>query len=261
MLLDDVIAGEPGVVEPVAHLVLDVTPVRLPGLVPQAALVPIGTRRDDVADGAILHALHRLEVRRMMPALRARDDAETFLRRLLERLEHRLVAVRIDEDRLLGEHVLAGCNRGLEVRRTEPGGRRENDVVHVGRDDLLERVPPRELPLRRNGGFVAVLREVLETVLQPIGEEIADGVQPDALSGREHVVDRSRAAPARANQTNLDFVRACRPGTRQVHGSGQRAADDGCSRRADEVPSRRRAVRIRGARHTLPRNKKEMPSE
>ena len=60
----------------------------LRGFVPEAALVPVAAAGDDVADRAVVDALHRLEVAGLVAALRAGADAELLLLRLLVRREH-----------------------------------------------------------------------------------------------------------------------------------------------------------------------------
>src|SRR6202011_3890324 len=50
VLLDDVVAANPGEVVPVAHLVNEVAPVLLPRPAPEHSLIPVAARADDVAD-------------------------------------------------------------------------------------------------------------------------------------------------------------------------------------------------------------------
>ena len=52
VLLDVEVAGEPGEVVPVPHLVSHLGPVGLPRLGPAAAAVVVGQERDDLADRA-----------------------------------------------------------------------------------------------------------------------------------------------------------------------------------------------------------------
>jgi hypothetical protein len=62
VLFDDVIAGEPGEVEPVAQLPLDVAPLGLTILLPEKSLVPCTSRRDDLADRPVLDPLERFQI-------------------------------------------------------------------------------------------------------------------------------------------------------------------------------------------------------
>ena len=91
---------------------------------PEVALVPVALAADELADRAVVDALHELEVPRLMAALRARDDGQALLRGQLGRGDDRADADRIDGDRLLHEDVLAGLDGGLEVDRPEAGRRR-----------------------------------------------------------------------------------------------------------------------------------------
>src|SRR5262249_61205302 len=86
-LFDDVITGQPGVVEPIAKLELEVAPVRLPLPAPQARRVVVAPPGDQLADLAAVDALVRFDVRREVPILRAGDEADALLLDLLVRLE------------------------------------------------------------------------------------------------------------------------------------------------------------------------------
>ncbi len=235
VLLDDVIAGEPGVVQPVAQLVLHVAPVRLPGLVPEPALVPVRACRDDVADRAVLHALHGFQVRGMVAALRAGDDPEAFLLRELRGGDHGLVARGIDAHRLLGEHVLARLDGGLEVHRPEARRGCEDHVVRVAGNHLLEGVPARELAILGDRGAVAELLQVLQAVGEAIREEVACGHEADAHGRVQRVLDRAGAATAAADDADADLVAAGRPCARDVRGRGERAAHHDRGARLQEV--------------------------
>ena len=76
VLLDDVVAGEPGEVVPVADLPLDVAPAGLAVDDPDLAAVPVGLGVDDVADRAVVDALDGFDVVGRVAALGAGGDAE-----------------------------------------------------------------------------------------------------------------------------------------------------------------------------------------
>ena len=122
MLLDDVIARQPGEVEPVAQLPFHVAPARLRGLVPEAAGVVGALQGDDVADGAVVDALHRLALGVLVAAAQAGDDRQVLLLGLAARVQDRADAGRVDGDRLLAEDVLAGLDGRLEVHGRKCGG-------------------------------------------------------------------------------------------------------------------------------------------
>ena len=86
VLLDDVIAGEPGEVVPVADLPLGVAPAGLAVDDPDLAAVPVALGVDDVADGAVVDAADGFAVVGRVAALRAGGDAELFLVRRACRL-------------------------------------------------------------------------------------------------------------------------------------------------------------------------------
>ena len=128
VLLDDVVAGEPGEVVPVSELPLHVAPAGLAIDDPDLAAVPVALGVDDVADGAVVQAADGFAIVGRMAALRAGGDAELFLGGELAGFHDGLHAGHIDGGRLLHEYVLAGFDGGLEVRAAEsaaawPGSR------------------------------------------------------------------------------------------------------------------------------------------
>ncbi len=77
-----------------------------------------------------------LDVAGLVAALGAGDDRQPFLVGLFMGGQHLADAGAVDGDRLLGEEVLAGLDRRLDVLRTEAGrGRQHHQVAAV--DDLL----------------------------------------------------------------------------------------------------------------------------
>src|SRR5262249_19306060 len=75
VLLDDVVAAEPGVAVPVVDLESDVAHAGLAVALPQDALVPVAAAGDDVADLSIGQPLDRLNVGELVAALRSGGDA------------------------------------------------------------------------------------------------------------------------------------------------------------------------------------------
>ena len=125
VLLHDVVSRQPREVEPVPDLPLDVGPLRLPRLHPQTALVPINLGRDDVADGAVVDALHRRPVTCVVAPLRSGHDGEALLGGEIGRGDHGAHLHRIHRHRLLHEDVLARLDRRGEVSGAERRRRRE----------------------------------------------------------------------------------------------------------------------------------------
>src|SRR5690606_33616971 len=102
-----VIARKPGVVEPVAALVLHVGPVVLASAMPERAGEIIFLNGDDVADSAVENAFDRLTHAEVVAPAETRDEVEAFVFGHLHRLEHVAAAGAIDRDRLLAKNVLA----------------------------------------------------------------------------------------------------------------------------------------------------------
>src|SRR5215471_1064286 len=113
MLLDDVIARKPGEVEPVAHLVFEVGPTFLTILLPQPALVPVAARSDDLANVAVMDALHDFPIAGLVAPLRAGGDGEILCLRLLISRQHLADARAVHPDRLLCENAFAGSHGRL----------------------------------------------------------------------------------------------------------------------------------------------------
>ena len=122
MLLDDVIAGEPGEVVPVADLPLHVAPGRITVNDPDLAAVPVCLGVEDVADRPILDPLDRLLVALLMSPLRSGRDTQALLRGQLAGLDHHPHPRRIDGPRLLHERVLAGSMAALRWIGRKWGG-------------------------------------------------------------------------------------------------------------------------------------------
>jgi hypothetical protein len=123
-----------------------------------------------------------------MAALRAGDDRQTLLLGHLRRLEAHLDGGRIHAHRLLGEDVLARFDRGAQVHRAEGRRRRQDHVVDVAGEHLLVGVPADELAVGGHGRFLAVLRQVLQALLQAILEHVAHRDEAHARRGLQHIV-------------------------------------------------------------------------
>ena len=120
-----------------------------------------------------MDALHGLDVPRIVPALRARHDRQPLALGQLGRGDHGAYADRVHRDRLLHEDVLAGLDRRPQVLRPKARRRRENDQVHVRREDLLVGVEPDETMLARDPHLVAKLAQLGAALVQPVLEQVA----------------------------------------------------------------------------------------
>ena len=158
VLFDDVVAREPGEIQPVPALPFHLGHGRRLLDDPEVALVPIALAADDLADGPAVDPLHELEIALLVAALRAGDDRQPFPGGEIGGGDDRPHADGIDRDRLLHEDVLARLDRGLEVDGPEAGrGGRDDQVdVRAGRDlqvvvEAGEHPLPGDLDLVRDG--------------------------------------------------------------------------------------------------------------
>ena len=211
VLLDDVIATQPGEVIPVAQLPLHVAPTRLLRVHPDGTLVPVAAGGGNFADGPVVDALHGLEVAGLMAALGADADGDPLGFRLLISGEHGADAGPVHRHRLLGKDVLARGHGGLQKRRAESRRRGQDDVVHVvKRQHLLVGVEADELAVRGHvyvGGKFGLLEKVKAGV-EAVLEDVAHGHQLDSGSSAENIFGGSCAALAAADQADSNHVAA-----------------------------------------------------
>src|ERR1051326_6901132 len=226
VLLDDVVAREPGEVEPVPDLPLDVRPGGLARPHPQAALVPEHFRRHATTDPPVVAPPQGGPIAAIGPPLGARDEREPLLRRELGGGHDRAHALRVHGDRLFHEHVLPGVDGGRELTRPERGRRGEQHQVRVALEHFAVRVEPHEalgildfdLRLER-GIFGRHGGQALPTLREVVGEEIAQRHELDVFARREAVLHGGGAAPATPDQRDADrFGRA--PADRRGVGKG-----------------------------------------
>ena len=155
----------------------------------------------------------------MVPA----TSAQPLLLHLLERLETAADTGAVDGHRLLREDVLAGGHRRLDVSGAERRRRREDDVVDVGRQQLLVGVQADEAPVVGHGELVAeAAGENRPRLVEAILEGIGHRDDADAGRGVHHVAGRAGAAAAAADQADADLVGSVREGSGQcshAHGS------------------------------------------
>ena len=131
VLLNDMVARQPGVVKPIANLILNFGELRIWRLIPQTTLIPIATRCDWPPDGAILNLCHRLDVAAFVPTLRPRHDAQFPLCSARGCIKHRANSTWIHCHWLLKEDVLTGVNRRRKVRWSEARRSCKNHHVAV----------------------------------------------------------------------------------------------------------------------------------
>ena len=162
---------------------------------------------------AVLDPLHRLDVAGLVPALGAGDDRQVLLLRLLGGGQDLADAGAVDGDGLLAEDVLAGLDGVLQVLRAEARrGGQDDQVAAV--DHLLEGVEAVEAAVLVDVELVLVLAVVLEAVVavvDPVLEDVAEGVDLDVVrraGGLADVLGRAGAPAAAADDADLDRRRS-----------------------------------------------------
>ena len=231
VLLGDVIAAQPVEVVPIAHLELELGLPFLARVNPNATVVPVGTDQVDVAESAIVQALHGLQVARLVMTLQADADLQVLFLGFLGCGENAADSGTIDGHGFLHEHVFTLADSLLEMLRAKSRGRCQND--HVGqRDGLLVTIETDELPVSRHvylsalGGLQAV-EGTGESVLEGVGH----GHELDARD-IEGLVGCAGTTAAATDEGDLDLVaggteRQALDGQAADHGSAEGGAGGG----------------------------------
>ena len=205
VLFDDVVAGEPGEVEPVTDLPFGVGHAVGPGFVPESPLVPVDPSRDDLAKRAVVDLFHRGEVVVLVTTLGASDDAQLLLLGRLVGRQDPADARAVHPDRLFGEEVLARGDHRFDMNGAKTGRSGQQHEIDVRLDHLLVGVQADELAVA-DIHLVALLGQVGQAGVDPIGEGVAHRDQLNARGGTQAVVRRARAAPAAADEAHLEGV-------------------------------------------------------
>ena len=205
VLLDQDVAGEHAVEDPVAHARLHRGHAgrRLPL---EVVRVVVGLRANEVADGARVDAPDHLLVGRRVMGLephRHADLAHALASGLLDPLR----AVHVRGHRLLQIDVLARGDRGLEVIGMPVGRARDEDGVHGRGQELVVRVRPLEQHRGLDGGQSLLRGQLVEPVLrlgQAVVEEVVQG--DDARARVHQVLAHGVAAAAAPDDAQRDPV-------------------------------------------------------
>jgi hypothetical protein len=210
VLLDDVIAAQPGEVEPVSHLPFEVSPFSLTVFLPQPALIPVAAGRDYLAYETIVNAAHGFEVAFLMAALSAGGYGERFHFRFFVSGKHHSDARSVYGYGFFGEDILARSDGGFNVLRAKSGRSGEYDVIGVGRKHFLEGIEACEASLvgyfHRGGMFFA---ELFSALVEAVFEDIAHRHEFDPARGGDGIDYGSRAASSASYQTDSDRVAPC----------------------------------------------------
>ncbi|MCK7518839.1 MAG: hypothetical protein MZV64_14475 [Ignavibacteriales bacterium] len=244
MLFDDVVAGRPGEVEPVAALPLHLAHLGRLLDDPQVALVPVALAADDLADRPLVEAVHELEVALLVAALGPGHDAQAFLGRQFRAGDDRADADRVDGHGLLHEDVLARLDGGLEVEGPEARRRGRDDVVDVlDLEQLLVAVEAGEAGLRFDlDRGRDLLHERLERALDAVLERVVEGHDLDARRGVNRVDRRARAAAAGPDDADANRVRAGGEEPARARERRRESRHGGGRGRPDEIPARQSVI-------------------
>ena len=113
-----------------------------------------------------------------MPALQSNHDGQPLLLRLLVRRHEEAESGHIDAARLFQENMPTRLNRGGIVHGPKMRGRRQQNQVHVRLDHFFIGVEAHKPPLSGHvdpPSQLVVLQEVVQALLDPLGEQVAHG--------------------------------------------------------------------------------------
>ena len=176
VLLDVVVARQPGEVIPVAQLIFHVAPARLPR--PHGSRGPGVVCRlhgHDLADRSIVDAADYFAFGRVVAVTETGDDRQIAAFCFLAGGKDRPAARSVDRHGFLDEGVFVGVNRCPQMHGPEVRRRRQQHHIDAAIDDLLIGIKTDELPLGHHadlvpdGGAAAQLR-------QAAGERFWEGV-------------------------------------------------------------------------------------
>ena len=227
MLLDVVVAGEPGEVEPVAHLPLHVGPALLAGAVPERAGVVVALQGDDVADGAVVDAARTSRACRCGSASRSRRRARagcaaaSSAAARTRRTPGPSTAIGFSQKMCLPARTAASRCSGRK-----PGGVHRS-TTSDGVDDAAGRRRSRRSGVRRARRswprISASLLSWLRLAVDAVVEGVAHGDEPDVRVGAQGLGGGAGAAAAAADEADPQHVVAAgmdRLGQGQGRGRG-----------------------------------------
>ncbi len=251
VLLNNMIAAEPGEIVPVLELPLDVAPAGLAVDDPDLAAVPVAFGEDDFADRSVVNALDRFLIVGRMAALRARGDAEFLFLGEPARFHHHFHARNVDRRGLLHENVFARLDRRLQMDGAKVRRSGENHVIDLGNGkQFLVSIPTDEVALFRNAQADALKLTVavIDTLFKHVGERgdldvlvfdlralfdifsVVTGLGIDDLGARSDGVEqRPGAASATTDESDLhlEIIGARGVNLRDAERRECRRTDDG----------------------------------
>lgn len=204
VLFDDMVAAEPGEVEPVAELPFEIGHIWSAVDAPESALVPVAPHGDDVTDCSVLNSFDGFEILGFVATLGSGDDCETLGLGEITDFDNFEDAFAIDGDGFFHEDVLAGFDCGFEMLGSEGGGSGEDDVVDVAFQDTFVGVYAREVLFGRGFEVVrSVFFDHIGRLLSSIGKCVSEGDDLDSRAGVNCIDCGISSASSTSN--NSDF--------------------------------------------------------
>ena len=224
VLLDDVVAGELRKVHPVA---VHVDAIRITGGAtthPRYGAVPLYHPTANGADGTSVDEGLILQVRGIVTALRPGDDGQALGFGLLARGDDDAGTDGVDGDWLFDEAMLARFDRGGEMHWTEHGRRRHEDERAIRRHHLLVGVVTHE---EFGRGQLVGLVDLLDTILERIGQRDDLGFNAEDLTGRDELRESAGATTTAPDEGDLNLSGHGSLSTQDARGSGQGESAEG----------------------------------
>jgi len=213
VLLDDMVAANPGEVVPVAHLVFHfgelvaalLFEIGAP-IEPGRLAVPIAAHGYDVANGAVVEPLEGLAIAFVIMPLQTDDYLKPFLFGFRSRGHEAPDAGGIGGDGFFGENIFALLDRFLELHGTKTGRRSQDDYIGQS-DGLFIGVETDKLAIGRHVHFFLMdSAEIIEAAFEFIFEGIRHGHELDGAFRFEGLVGGAGAASAATDQGKLEGV-------------------------------------------------------
>ena len=174
-------------------------------------------------------------------ALQAHDDFQSLLVGQLVGVHQGSEARRIDAQRLLHEHVLAGLDRRRVLGGPKAGRGGHDDQMHVARHRLLVGFQAGELTLRGHvDPFAELAFQHLQRAVDTVLERVRDRHDLDGRIRLQAVRRRPGASAAAADDRHADFVVAGRVGhAGHTRARSQSGAGDGQRRGFQKIAAGR----------------------
>ena len=274
-LFSDVIAREPRVVLPIADVVLEVAPPRLPRhLAPETGGVIGGVDGPNRADRTVVNAVVDVAFAGRIAPAESGDEVDGLLGGELHRLANAPQPRRIDRHRLLAKNLLSSLDGSLEVEGPEGRRRGEEDNI-AGFDELLVAVEAGEATV---GGDIKPLRpgrigsrllfdhalEDAGTTLGPVGKGIGNRPEDDPWISRHRLRRSARPTAAAADKPDFKAVAAASVGPtghrhRQSRRGSRPGGNEAAARHARGVSLSRRRRGIGGCGAVGTRSHETLP--